>query len=146
MPQFPRAPSVRKLQFCGLLRGRLSGLRTPPPLLPELRPLPGRAAQRAEPPPSTVRRLWRRAGSLLPIRRRLILRKTIVDFLCFYSSDSGSRARTSSQADYTAKAEERRTQKNTHEQSRDYSRLNIDLTVSGTTARSIAGNTTITAG
>jgi hypothetical protein len=28
----------------------------------------------------------------------------------------------------------------------DYSRLNIDLTVSGTTARIIAGNTTITTG
>src|ERR1700730_6684313 len=111
MPQFPRAPSGRNRQCCGLLRGRLSGLRPPPPPLPELRQLPGRVAQRAEPPPSTVRRLCRRSRSLLPIHRRLILRKTILEVLCFYSSDSGSRARTSAQADYTAKAEERRAQK-----------------------------------
>src|SRR3984893_4533673 len=109
MPQSQRAPSGRNRQCCGLLRGRLSGLHTPPPLLPELRLLPGRVAQHAEPPPSTVRRFWPRSGSLLPIHRRVILRKTIFCFLWFYSSDSGSRARTSAQADYTAKAEERRT-------------------------------------
>jgi hypothetical protein len=57
------------------------------------------------------------------------------------------RARTGALADYTAQAEERRTQKNMHEiETGDYSRLNIDLTVSGTTARIIAGNTTITTG